>query len=257
MRKKENLKVVASIEARMTSSRLPGKVLMLADGKPLLQHMVERIRRAKLVDEIVVATTVNATDTPIVDLCKKLGVKVFQGSEEDVLQRVLDAQASVNSDVIVELTGDCPLIDPEVIDLVVQEYLNSDADYVSNAHVRSYPDGYDVQAFGFNVLKEVNQKTQSKEDREHVSLYIYKSGEYSLKAVVAEEEIRWPELRVTLDNKGDYLLIKNIIEAAAAEGKEYNVREVVQYMKKNPKLLELQKDSVFNDIEFQKHFSKG
>lgn len=257
MRNKKALKIVASIEARMTSSRLPGKVLMLADGKPLLQHMVERIRKAKLVDDIVVATTVNATDLPIVELCQQLGIKVFRGSEEDVLQRVLDAQASVNSDVIVELTGDCPLIDPEVIDQIVQEYLDSDADYVSNAHVRSYPDGYDVQAFGFNVLKEVSAKTQSKEDREHVSLYIYKSGEYSLKAVIAEEEIRWPELRITLDNKGDYLLIKNILETSAQEGKEYNVREVVQYMRQHPELLELQKDSVFNEIEFQKHFSQN
>jgi len=248
---------VASIEARMTSSRLPGKVLMSADGKPLLQHMVERIRKAKLVDDIVVATTVNATDFPIVELCQQLGIKVFRGSEEDVLQRVLDAQASLNSDVIVELTGDCPLIDPEVIDQIIREYLNSDADYVSNAHVRSYPDGYDVQAFGFNVLKEVSEKTQNKEDREHVSLYIYKSGEYSLKAVIAEEEIRWPELRITLDNKGDYLLIKNILETSVREGKEYNVREVVQYMRKHPELLELQKDSVFNEIEFQRHFSQN
>ena len=118
MRTKKNLKIVASIEARMTSSRLPGKVLMLADGKPLLQHMIERIQKSKLVDEIVVATTVNASDMPIVHLCEQLGIKAFRGSEDDVLQRVLDAQASVNSDVIVELTGDCPLIDPEVIDLV-------------------------------------------------------------------------------------------------------------------------------------------
>ena len=257
MRNKSQLKIVASIEARMTSSRLPGKVLMQADGKPLLQHMVERIRKAKLVDEIVVATTINDSDSPIVELCNQLGIKVFRGSEDDVLQRVLDAHQSLNSDVIVELTGDCPLIDPEVIDQVVQEYLNSDIDYVSNAHVRSYPDGYDVQVFSFSVLNKVNEKVKSKEDREHVSLYIYKSGEFTLKAVVAEEEIRWPELRVTLDNKGDYLLIKNIIEVAAAEGKEYNVKEVVQYMKKNPKLLELQKDSVFNDIQFQKHFSQG
>ena len=257
MRTKKNLKIVASIEARMTSSRLPGKVLMLADGKPLLQHMVERIRKVKLVDEIVVATTINDSDSPIVELCNQLGIKVFRGSEDDVLQRVLDAHQSLNSDVIVELTGDCPLIDPEVIDQVVQEYLNSDIDYVSNAHVRSYPDGYDVQVFSFSVLNKVNEKVKSKEDREHVSLYIYKSGEYSLKAVIAEESIRWPELRVTLDNKGDYLLIKNIIETAAREGKEYNVNEVVQYMRKHPELLDLQKDSVFNEIEFQKHFSQN
>ena len=111
--------------------------------------------------------------------------------------------------------------------------------------------------FSFSVLNKVNEKVKSKEDREHVSLYIYKSGEYSLKAVIAEESIRWPELRVTLDNKGDYLLIKNIIETAAREGKEYNVNEVVQYMRKHPELLDLQKDSVFNEIEFQKHFSQN
>jgi len=251
MRDKKQLKIVASIEARMTSSRLPGKVLMEADGRSLLLHMIDRVKQANLIDEVVVATTVNSTDDPIVKLCQEAGVLFFRGSEPDVLQRVLDTQKSVDSDVIVELTGDCPLIDPVVIDLVIQKYLDSEADYVSNAHVRSYPDGYDVQVFAYDLLDEVSKKTTKIEDREHVSLYIYSSGEYSLEAVIAPIEHRKPELRITLDNKGDYLLIKDIIEKSISENKDYGVQEVVDYVLSNPDLLELQKDSVFIDIETQ------
>ena len=242
MKKKQ--KVVASIEARMTSSRLPGKVLMPAVGEiSMLQFMIERIRLAKNIDEILVATTINDTDKPIVDLCEKIGIRYFRGSEEDVLQRVLDAHKSVDSDIIVELTGDCQLIDPTMIDESIDFYQNNNYDYVSNCHVRSYPIGLDIQVFATSVLEDIAAKTSLQEEREHVSLYIYKSGEYSLKAIVAEGDLFWPELRITLDDKGDYKLLKAICEYFyPKKGFDFSATEVLKYLRENLHLLELIKD---------------
>tara|TARA_B100000963_G_scaffold169373_1_gene147290 strand:+ start:29648 stop:30421 length:774 start_codon:yes stop_codon:yes gene_type:complete len=234
-------KVVASIEARMTSSRLPGKVLLEAiDGISMLEFMIQRVKKSKYIDDIIVATTINSEDDKIVELCKKLNIKFYRGSEEDVLSRVLNAHKFINSDVIVELTGDCPLIDPEIIDKVILEYLDGEYDYVSNDHERSYPLGLDVQVFSTEILAEVDRKTKNKDDREHVSLYIYSSGEYSLKAVVAEDSLFWPDLRITLDDHGDYNFIRKIIENFyPINGYDFISKDIITYIKNNMHLLKL------------------
>jgi len=228
----------------MTSSRLPGKVLMPAiDDISMLEFMIQRVRRSRSIDDIIVATTINPADDPIIELCKTLNVKYYRGSENDVLLRVLEAHKSIGSEIIVELTGDCPLIDPNIIDEVIQEYNINNYDYVSNDHIRSYPMGLDVQVFSINVLDEVSKKTQVLEDREHVSLYIYKSGEYRLHPVIAKGDLFWPDLRITLDDKGDYNLIKAIIEYFYPfKGFDFSGLEIVKYLKKNIKLLDLLKD---------------
>ncbi|MGZ8351049.1 MAG: cytidylyltransferase domain-containing protein, partial [Allosphingosinicella sp.] len=136
-------KVVASIEARMTSTRLPGKVLMECLDRPMLELMVERVRQSATVDEIVIATTVNATDDPIAVLAQRLGVGLYRGSEHDVVQRVTEAHRAAASDLVVQLTGDCPLIDPDVIDQLVRLYAANRFDYASNVVTRSYPIGMD------------------------------------------------------------------------------------------------------------------
>ena len=166
------MKIVATIEARMTSSRLPGKVLMPIMGKPMLAYLIERLKRSR-VDEIVVATTDRPTDDLIEQLATNLGVGCFRGSEEDVLGRVLLAAKSVGADVIVEITGDCPLIDPDIVDQVLDVYLSQQVDYASNTLKRTYPRGLDVQVFSTNLLDEVNILTSDPIDHENVSLYIY------------------------------------------------------------------------------------
>ena len=246
-------KIVASIEARMTSSRLPGKVLMEAiNGISMLEFMVNRLEKSKLIDEIILATTINKEDDPIVELCKKLKIKYFRGSEPDVLLRVLEAHKSTKSDIIVELTGDCPLIDSKIVDKIITKYLDSDFDYVSNSHVRSYPDGFDAQVFSYELLKQVSILTNDQYDRENVSSFIYRSGKYSTFGFIAEPHEFWPELRVTLDDHGDYILIKNIIDYFYSINKlEFNVTDVVNYIKKNPSLLELNKDARVTIAPFQ------
>jgi len=243
-------KIMASIEARMTSSRLPGKVLMESlPGVSMLEYMINRVKKSNNIDDIIVATTINKEDDPIVELCKKLKVKFFRGSEDDVLLRVLNAHEHFKSDIIVELTGDCPLIDYELIDKIIDVYNNNNYDYVSNSHVRSYPDGFDVQVFSTKLLGEVSLLTKDSYDRENVSSFIYRSERYKTFAVIAEQNLFWPELRVTLDDKGDYLLIKNIIENI---GLDYHVNDVVKYLRANISLLNLNKDARVVDAPFQK-----
>src|SRR5262249_10453488 len=159
------VRTVCTIEARMTSSRLPGKVLLEAAGKPLLAHMVERLRRARTLDAIVIATTEEAASDPIVALAEQLGVGCFRGGEEDVLARVLGAAQAYDAELIVETTGDCPLIDPEVVDLVVERFNEGGVDYCSNTLERTYPRGLDTQAFPTAVLAEVAELTQEPPDR--------------------------------------------------------------------------------------------
>lgn len=252
-------KIVASIEARMTSSRLPGKTLMNAiDNISMLEFMINRVRQSFLLDDVIVATTTNETDNPIIELCERIGVNYFRGSEPDVLKRVVDTHKHFNTDIIVELTGDCPLLDPALIDKVIQLYLDNNVDYVSNAHVRSYPDGMDVQVFSSKVLEEVERKTTSLFDRENVSTYIYGSGEYSLKADIAEKEIFWPDLRITLDDVGDLKLIQAIIRGLyPLKGYNFTLYDIVDFLHGNINLLKLNANARVSDISYQTIAIKG
>lgn len=212
-------RVLATIEARMTSSRLPGKVLADMGGQPALALMVERLRRVPSLDGIVVATTVNATDDPIATLADRLGIGCFRGSEEDVLLRVLGAAEAHAIDVIVETTGDCPLIDPAVVERTIQAYRASGAGYVSNVLRRSYPIGMDTQVFARSVLADVARRTADPFDHEHVSVFIYRHPElYSLLNVAAPARQTDPTLRLTLDTPEDLRLLRAVTQAVGPAG---------------------------------------
>lgn len=232
-------KIVATIEARMTSSRLPGKVLMDLVGKPVLQHIIERLEKSAVLDEIVVATTVNDTDQPIVDLCKSIGCKYYRGSEEDVLLRVLEAAKSVEADLIVEITGDCPVIDRRHVDYLVDMFKNGEYDYVSNIIERSFPRGFDTQVFPVRILEKVNQLTKEPSDHEHVSLYIYNNPDkFRLKNWKAKGKMNNPELEITLDTLVDYELIKEIYENLYFENNDFSAEDVVDFLVNNMSLTE-------------------
>ena len=173
------MKTVIIVQARMTSTRLPGKVLKRVLDKPLLEYQIERLRRAKLADKIVIATTVNDTDQPIIEMCNSLSVSYFLGSEEDVLSRYYGAAKEHYADVVVRVTSDCPLIDPQIIDKVINFYLeNSDKyDYVSNCLKRTYPRGMDTEVFSFKALQEAFLSATAHPDREHVTPFIYRHPE--------------------------------------------------------------------------------
>jgi spore coat polysaccharide biosynthesis protein SpsF len=239
---KSNNKVVATIEARMTSTRLPGKVLLEIGGKPALAYMINRIKQSRLVDDIVVATTVNDSDQPIIDLCNKIGCKYFRGSEEDVLLRVLEAAKSVNADIIVELTGDCPFIDPDIIDRVVKLYFSGDYDYASNVVERSFPDGFDTQVFSVQSLEKVSRLTNDPIDRVHVSCYFYNHPQkFKLANLIADQNSTWPDLRLTIDERADHQLLKLIDEKLRERKGMFSVSEVISLLKQEPELIELNK----------------
>jgi spore coat polysaccharide biosynthesis protein SpsF len=228
------VRTVCTIEARMTSSRLPGKVLAEAAGAPLLAHMVERLRRARRLDAIVVATTEDRSSDPIAALAADHGVGCFRGSEDDVLARVLGAARAYDAELIVETTGDCPLIDPAVVDLVVERFLAGGADYCSNTLERTYPRGLDVQAFPTAVLAEVDRLTQDPADREHVSLYIYEHPErYRLRSVTSGRP-ELGELRLTVDTPEDLALVRAIFDALQPAA--FGLEEVVALLAARPDL---------------------
>ena len=231
-------KVVVTIEARMTSSRLPGKVLMQSCGKPMLQLMIERLKKAKRVDDIIVATTINSEDDGIVDLCNEIGCSYFRGSEEDVLDRVLSAAKSVNADIIVETTGDCPFIDWRHIDHLVEVYMDSDYDFVANNTVKSFPKGFDIRIFTTNMLQKLNDSSSNPLDHEHVSIHFPEHDDiFKCYNWIAEGIENRPELEVTLDEMGDYKLINAVFEGLYPHNKDFSCSDVICFIDQNRELL--------------------
>ena len=239
------MKIVSTVEARIGSSRLPGKTLMKILGRPMLELLLERLKRSKLIDEIVIATTTNPKDEIIAELAKKTGVKCFRGSEEDVLARVLDAAKSVNADIIVEITADCPLIDPDVVDMTIREYLNNDYDYVCNVNApertpvlnSNFPSGLETQVFSVKVLEEVSRLTDDPSDREHVSIYIYMHpDEFKVFCIKAPEELNYPKLWLSVEYKEDFEVIKKIYESLYLKNPEFSFLDVIEFLKNDPVL---------------------
>ncbi len=237
------MKIVATIEARMDSNRLPGKTLKEVLGRPMLERMIERVRRSKRLDEIVVATTVAENDQQIEALCSRLGVRCFRGSNDDVLLRVVEAARSAKADLIVELTGDCPVIDPTMIDSVIQYYLDHPLDYASNCLERTFPRGTETQVFSLKVLEEVERTTQEPADREHVSLYIYEHPEkYRLGNFAAPAGVGRTDLRLTVDLPQDLELIRAIYSRLYPVKPDFNLQDVIALLDADQALRALNAD---------------
>jgi len=224
----------------MTSTRLPGKVMKEVLGKPLLEYQFERLQRVKEADELIIATTNNDSDQPIVELCKRLGIAYYCGSEEDVLSRYYEAATQLGADVIVRVTSDCPLIDPSIVDRVIKLYKDKrdNYDYVSNTLTRSYPRGMDTEVFSYKVLEEAFINAKEKPEREHVTPYIcWQPERYRLGNVSHHEDQsrhRW-----TVDQIEDFLLIENIIKALYPDKPHFNMTDVLDILKENPEWLKL------------------
>ena len=234
--------ICAVVAARMTSSRMPGKSMALLAGKPSLSHIIARLRRSSLLDGVVIATTENPSDDPIRECAIREGVDVFSGSEEDVLDRTLKAARSVSADIIVQVTGDCPLIDAAVVDPVISTYLKMKPDYICNRMPETYPNGMDTEVFSTELLAEVAMLTNDPNDREHVSLYIYEHPEhYKLMNIAAPPEHHWPELRLTLDTFEDYGLIRSIYDGLYTANPVFGLSETLQWLRANLYLLDINK----------------
>jgi spore coat polysaccharide biosynthesis protein SpsF len=236
-------KIVATVEVRMTSSRLPGKHMLEVCGKPILAHLIDRLKRVSSLDEIVIATTIDPADDVLCQLGTDCGVRFHRGSEEDVMQRVVDAAASVSADLIVEITGDCPVIDPEIVEQAIRMHCYNESDYTGNAEIRSYPDGMDVQVFSTVDLAEAAAITVDADDHEHVSLYFRRHPErYRHLHLVAPPELHWPELGLTLDERNDYLLMKHIYEHFLPNHPNFSCLDVLRFLRANPDVVLINQD---------------
>ncbi|MNL06013.1 3-deoxy-manno-octulosonate cytidylyltransferase [compost metagenome] len=229
------MKTVIIVQARMTSTRLPGKVLKSVLGKTLLEYQIERLHRVKFADEIVIATTSNHTDDVIDALCQGLKVPTYRGSEEDILSRYYEAALEHNAQTVVRVTSDCPLIDPAVVDTVIQHFHDnqSNLDYATNALIRTYPRGMDTEVFSFQALEEAHREATDQPDREHVTSFIYRRPErYRLGHVTLSEDHsrhRW-----TVDTSEDFHLVSNILSHLHPKQPNFTLEDTLRLLQRFP-----------------------
>lgn len=236
-------KTLCIIQARMGATRLPGKVLMKVMQKPLLAYEVERVKRAKKIDTIVIATTTNNEDDAIEEFAKSVGVKCFRGSEEDVLDRYYQCSLQYEDyESIVRITGDCPLIDPKIIDEVVAFYESEGTDYASNILEETYPDGMDVEVFTNKALHQSAKKTKLSSEREHVTLYMKNSDTFSKSSF--SSEIDYSNYRLTVDERVDFKVISYLLEKC---GNEASMEDYIEELKESPEIANLNQGIVRNE----------
>jgi spore coat polysaccharide biosynthesis protein SpsF len=233
------MKTAIIVQARMTSSRLPGKVLMEVLGKPLLEFQIERLSQVRTPHAIVIATTINKTDDPIVAFCQSHGLAFYRGSEQDVLGRYYGAAVEAKADRVIRVTSDCPLIDPTVIDAVCQRFGDgANFDYVSNTVERTYPRGLDVEVFSMKALTEMNAEAVAPYQREHVTPFIHDHPErYRMSQVRADKDqshFRW-----TVDTAEDLELIRRILTDLYPSNHSYSTADILALVERQPDLMNI------------------
>jgi len=207
-------RTAAFIQARMSSSRLPGKVLQPLSGLPLIVYMAQRVSHARLLDEVVVVTSTDRSDDVLADAVVAAGVKVFRGDLDDVLQRFADAAQAFGVDEIVRLTGDCPLMDPALVDAVVALRRSQASDYASNVAPPSFPDGMDVECFTRATLDRAQREARRRSEREHVTLWM-RSDEVVLRRANLSGPVDLSALRLTVDYADDLALVRRLVDGLA------------------------------------------
>ena len=234
------MKIVAIVQARMGSTRLPGKVLKEIFRKPVLIHDLDRIKEIKLVNKIVVATTINKRDEIIICAVKDYdgNIGLFKGSEEDVLDRYYQAAIVFDADVIVRITSDCPLIDPIVSEKVIQTFLENKCDYCSNNLERTYPLGLDTEIFTFSALERAWKEATHNFEREHVTPYIRNNPE-KFELLNVSNEVDLSHYRWTLDTSDDFAFINEIYKRLYHEGKIFYTSDVLSLLNDDSTLLKM------------------
>ncbi len=228
-------RIVTIVQARMGSTRLPGKHMKEVLEKPLIGYLIERLRRATLSNALVIATTHNPLDDVLEEYCKTVNCACFRGSEEDVLDRYFQCALKYKADAIVRICADCPLIDPQIIDMVIQRYLDlyPQIDYVANTLKRTYPRGMDTEVFSFQSFKKIHEVALTAPEREHVTPHYYLHAEkYKLDNVAAKENTS--NYRLTVDTDDDLKLIRLILEDLYPKNSHFCLNDIVDLMKTHP-----------------------
>ena len=232
------MKTIAVLQARCSSSRLPQKVLRKIKDKELILHEIERIKKSKMINEIILATSTEDSDTPLAELCHQHSIKCHRGDLNDVLKRFYTAVENEDCSTVVRLTGDCPLIDPYVIDLVIDDHLNNDSDYTTNAIEATYPDGLDCEVFSKEALKQAFENAQLKSEREHVTPYIYNNPDkFKITHFKGSKDLSFH--RWTVDEPKDLELIEKIYELLYKGEHNFFLEEILNLFDKNESLFNI------------------
>jgi len=228
--------IIAILQARMSSSRLPGKVLKPIMGKPMLALQVERILRTRLIDRLVVATSTDPSDDPVEQLCKKISVDCFRGSLDNVLDRYYRTAEKFNPDIVVRLTGDCPLTDPEIIDATIRFFQKNRYDYVTNGDQEStFPDGLDVEVFSIEALRKAWENAQLPSEKEHVTPYIKKqSDNFKIGNFKGSRDLSG--LRWTVDEPEDFQFVTRVYEELYPGNPCFGTDEILDLLTRKPEL---------------------
>jgi spore coat polysaccharide biosynthesis protein SpsF len=244
-------KIVAIIQARLGSTRLPGKVLKPILGKPMLWHMINRVNKSKLIDKIIVATTNNPKDKKIINFCRKNNINVFQGSEENVLERFYSAAQNEKADICIRATADCPLIDPKIIDETIKKFMDGKYDYVAVAtgagvakeKTNKFPDGLDCEVFSFKVLEKAYKEATSSIEKEHVTFYIWKrSNQFKIGKLESPKD--YSKLRFVVDHKNDLKFVRTIYKNLYPKKEIFLLPDIIKFIMKNPNVLTINKENI-------------
>tara|TARA_B100000886_G_C20399586_1_gene481937 strand:- start:36 stop:743 length:708 start_codon:yes stop_codon:yes gene_type:complete len=230
------MKTIAIIQARMGSTRLPGKVMMKIIGKPIIEHLIDRVSKSGYINDIVVATSNKTENQELINFLKLKGIKIFIGDEEDVLSRYYLTAKKYQAKNIVRITADCPLIDYSVIDSTIKAYFKDTVDYTSNIFPRSFPKGLDTEVFSFKSLEKAFKESNKKYDREHVTPYIRESGKFKISNFSYKKDLS--HVRLTVDWKEDFILIDKIFNIFKPNAL-FNWLDIISIMDKDPNLYKI------------------
>jgi len=237
----EHVDIIAIIQARLGSTRLPGKVLLEIESKPVLQHIVNRLKKVSKIDKVIVATSKLEINSKITSYCKKNNIDFFVGSEDNVLDRFFNAAKACKPNDIIRITGDCPLVDPETIEKLIDYYKLNNYDYcgvatgagvADNNKIFKFPDGLDAEIFKYSVIKKAHMNASKQIEKEHVTPYIW-SNPSLFNLGVFESDIDYSKYRLTLDNIEDFNLIKWIYSNLYKEHEFFSLKDIIQLIEKN------------------------
>lgn len=252
--------ILIIVQARFSSTRLPGKVLIKIRDKPLLWYVINRIKQVKTKHKLVIATGHLDANKPIIEFAKNHNIDFYVGHEDDVLDRYYQTAKYFRGEVIVRITSDCPLIDPKIIDELLEIYLDRNYDYLSNVHPPTYPDGYDTEIFSFEALERTWKKSRLPSEREHVTPFIWKNLEREFIIENIEYRIDYSKYRLTVDTVDDFKLISIIIEHFYDKWEDFHLEDVIKFLDDNPELVDINKQfkrdegyakSLIKDKQFQ------
>ena len=241
-----NKKKCIIIQARTDSRRLPNKILSNIEGKPMLWHVIDRIKNMN-VDEIIIATTTRNIDDEIVKIGKSFGVKIFRGKTDDVLDRFYQAAKKYDADIIVRITADCPLIDSIESSKVLEEFMKGNYDYASNDS-ETYPNGLDTECFTFNALENSWKDSKLKSEREHVTPYIWKNPKkFRTKVVNNNTKVKLDYMKWSVDNEEDFEFVKTIFAKLYNYNNNFTMNDVLVLLDKESKLKNIYSNFIKNE----------